>query len=195
MRMNWLIGGLAGVFMLAGLAFVQGGDSGTEAGSASGQPIAFPHDQHAGEEPGQNRMDCQFCHFSAERSVSAGIPPVDTCWGCHQVIKGATPEAQAEINKIQGYVESGEPIPWNRIHKISDHAKFPHMRHLNAGLDCAQCHGDVQQVGVMVEPDAVWGGNNMGWCIDCHRNPPEGLQKANGEPIEQASIDCSVCHY
>ena len=34
--------------------------------------------------------------------------------------------------------------------------------------------------------------------IDCHRNPSsyqEGLVAVDGSPIEQASIDCAVCHY
>ena len=199
MKTNWLIGGLAGVLMLAGVAFVQGGGAeGEDADAASGQPIAFPHNQHAGSEPGQNQMDCQFCHFSAERSVDAGIPPVSMCWGCHQVVQGTTPEQQAEISKIQDYVDHGEPIPWNRIYKISDHAHFPHMRHVTVGLECQTCHGEVQTYGVLNERDPAWGGDNMGWCIDCHRNPAEyqeGLVATDGSPIEEASIDCAVCHY
>lgn len=191
MKKHWLIGGLAGVFALAGLAFVQGGSAEGEAGPAaeSGQPIAFPHNQHAGSEPGQNNMDCQFCHFSAERSVDAGIPSVSTCWGCHQVIPGTTPAQQQEIAKLRQYVEDGEPIPWVRIYKISDHAHFPHMRHVNAGIDCQQCHGEVQETAVISERDPVWGGDNMGWCVQCHRQP----DPATGE--QQASTDCAVCHY
>lgn len=190
MKMHWLVGGLAGVFALGGLAFVQGGGTeGADPADESGQPIAFPHDRHAGDLEGQNNMDCQFCHFSAERSVDAGIPPVSTCWGCHQIVKGQTPQQQTEINKIQGYVEGGEPIPWRRIYKISDHAHFPHMRHVNAGLECQQCHGEVQTYGVLAERDPAWGGDNMGWCVDCHREP----DPATGRP--QASIDCAVCHY
>lgn len=199
MKTNWLIGGLAGVLMLAGVAFVQGGGAeGEDAAAASGQPIAFQHNQHAGSEPGQNQMDCQFCHFSAERSVDAGIPPVSMCWGCHQVVQGTTPEQQTEIAKIQDYVDHGEPIPWNRIYKISDHAHFPHMRHVTVGLDCQTCHGEVQTYGVLSERDPAWGGDNMGWCVDCHRNPAsyqEGLTATDGSPIEEASIDCAVCHY
>ncbi len=191
MKKHWLIGGLAGVFALAGLAFVQGGSAEGEAGPAaeSGQPIAFPHNQHAGSEPGQNNMDCQFCHFSAERSVDAGIPPVSACWGCHQVIPGTTPAQQQEIAKLRQYVEDGEPIPWVRIYKISDHAHFPHMRHVNAGIECQQCHGEVQETVVISERDPVWGGDNMGWCVQCHRQP----DPATGE--QQASTDCAVCHY
>jgi hypothetical protein len=184
MKQHWLIGGLAGVFALGGLAFVQGGapqDAGAEgAVVASVQPIAFPHDLHAGSEEGQANMNCQFCHFSAERSVDAGIPSVATCWGCHQVIPGAN--NPAEVSKIQGYVERGESIPWVRIYKISDHAHFPHMRHVNADITCQTCHGEVQEMGVISERDPAWGGNNMGWCVDCHRQ-------------NEASIDCAVCHY
>lgn len=189
MKKNWLIGGLAGVFALGGLAFVQGG--GAEGGEGEeevpAQPIAFPHNIHAGSEPGQNNMDCQFCHFSAERSVDAGIPSVSSCWGCHQVIPGQN--APEEVAKIQEYMDRGEAIPWRRIYKISDHAHFPHMRHINAGLECQECHGEVQTMEVLSERDPVWGGDNMGWCIDCHRQPDE----ETGEP--QASTDCAVCHY
>ena len=195
MRKRWLIGGLAGVFALAGLALVQGGAGEGEAV----QPIAFPHSIHAGSEPGQNNMDCQFCHYSAERSVAAGIPPVTACWGCHQVIPGTTAAQQVEIAKIQEYVESGEPIPWVRMYKISDHAHFPHMRHINAGLACQECHGEVQEMEeistksglskVFFGTDPVWGGDNMGWCVACHRQP----DRVTGE--QQASTDCAVCHY
>ena len=192
MKKHWLIGGLAGVFALGGVAFVQGGGGEAGAGEVAGevvQPIGFRHDVHAGAEAGQARMDCQFCHFSAERSVDAGIPPVSACWGCHQVIPGTTQTAQTEIAKIQSYVDSARSIPWVRIYKISDHAHFPHMRHINAGLACQECHGEVQTMGVLTERSPTWGGSNMGWCVECHRRPvPEtGLQ--------QASTDCAVCHY
>jgi cytochrome c7-like protein len=191
MKKHWLIGGLAGVVALAGLAFVQGGDAEGEADPVvqAAQPIAFPHDVHAGSEPGQSNIPCQFCHFSAERSVDAGIPPVSSCWGCHQVIPGTTPQQQQEIAKIREYVAEDEPIPWVRIYKISDHTHFPHMRHINAGLTCQECHGEVQTQGVLAERDPVWGGDNMGWCISCHRLPDPVTDE------QQASTDCAVCHY
>jgi predicted CxxxxCH...CXXCH cytochrome family protein len=49
-------------------------------------------------------------------------------------------------------------------------------------MECQQCHGQVQEVGVLVERDPVWGGDNMGWCISCHVQ-------------EDAVRDCTVCHY
>jgi hypothetical protein len=87
-----------------------------------------------------------------------------------------------EITRVRQYYDDGESIPWVRIHKVADHVHFPHMRHINAGLECQQCHGQIQEMDVLVEPDAAWGKGKMGWCISCH--------------LEQdVQRDCTVCHY
>ena len=54
------------------------------------------------------------------------------------------PEPQMEVAKIQEYADHNEPMPWNRIYKISDHAHFPPMRHVTVGLECQTSHGEVQ---------------------------------------------------
>lgn len=147
-------------------------------GTSAVQPIAFPHDLHVEE----FQIDCQYCHFSAERSVDAGMPSVDVCMGCHSDngVPGRT--NPGEIEKLREYADAGEPIPWVRIYKIADHAHFPHMRHVNAGLDCTQCHGPVSEMGPIEAPDPAWGGKNMGWCVTCH--------------VElEVRRDCTVCHY
>jgi hypothetical protein len=139
------------------------------------QPIAFPHDVHAGT----NQIPCMYCHSSADRSVDAGIPAVQVCAGCH--IAGGAPLIAAdkpEVKKLVAYWKDQKPIPWQRIYKIPDHAHFPHMRHINAGLECQQCHGPVE---TMKEVEKV-ASLKMGWCIDCHRE-------------RQVRTDCAVCHY
>ena len=182
MKTTWMIAA-TGVAVLGSLAFVQAQGEGeaetappAQAVAATDQPIQFPHDIHAGT----YQMDCQYCHFSAERSVDAGIPPVSTCMGCHTMIPGENqPE---EVNKLREYWNSGETIPWVRIHKVADHVHFPHMRHIEAGYECQECHGQIQEIGVLEEPEPEWGKGKMGWCISCH--------------VEQeASRDCTVCHY
>jgi hypothetical protein len=191
MKKHWMIVAATGLAAAGGLAFVQGqaGQQADESADAQAsidaadsreQPIQFPHDIHAGTAEGQFGIDCQYCHFSAERSVDAGIPPVATCMGCHTMIPGENnPE---EVTKLRGYAERGEPIPWVRIHKVADHAHFPHMRHINAGLECQQCHGPIEEQGVLEAPLPEWGKGKMGWCVSCH--------------VEQgASRDCTVCHY
>jgi hypothetical protein len=110
MRKKWLI--VAGATLsVALLAFVRTQDSATqdtatqsttEQAASSVQPIAFPHNVHAGT----YQIQCLYCHFSATSSVDAGIPPVGTCMGCPW-----WSPAQAESGrdqKVAGYFQRGE---------------------------------------------------------------------------------------
>ncbi len=184
MKRLWLTASAGVIPVLATVAFIGGRQNpeGEEAvlqavsDVAESQPIQFPHDVHAG----QFLIDCQYCHFSAERSVDAGIPPVETCMGCHQVVTGRNnPE---EVAKIRDYYESGTPIPWKRIYKVSDHVHFPHFRHVAAEISCQTCHGEVQSMNVLEDVAPEAGSLKMGWCVSCH------LERG-------ASRDCTVCHY
>lgn len=195
MRGRWLFLGLAGVLAAAGTgtiaavvrtaqdaqppqttAAAQGNiPDGPFSGDIIEQPIAFPHDLHAGG----NATPCMFCHYSADRSQDAGIPPVQVCAGCHAPA-GALLFRQdsPELAKLIQYWNEQRPIPWNRIYKLADHAHFPHMRHVNAGVECQECHGPVETMQEIVQ----WPSLRMGWCIDCHRQ-------------REVRIDCAVCHY
>ena len=74
MKKPWVLVVATVLTTVSTLAFVraQGEEAPSPPPQATVQPIAFPHNTHAGE----FQIDCQYCHFSAERSVSAGIPPV-----------------------------------------------------------------------------------------------------------------------
>ena len=186
MKRPWLVAGAGALSLLLVVAVTGGRQAPGEAEMAEAeaaaedrsQPIQFPHDTHAG----QFLIDCQYCHYSAERSVDAGIPPVATCMGCHMegLIDGRNnPE---EVTRLREYHAEGTPIPWRRIYKVSDHVHFPHMRHVAAGVECQTCHGQVQEMGVLEEVAPEAGALKMGWCISCH------LERG-------ASRDCTVCHY
>jgi hypothetical protein len=143
--------------------------------NAPDQPIAFPHDLHAGT----NKIPCMYCHSTADRSVDAGIPSVQVCAGCH--IPGGQPMVRADrpgVKQLVAYWQNKQAIPWVRIHDLPDHAHFPHMRHIKAGLQCQECHGKVEQMAKVEKVASL----RMGWCIDCHKK-------------KQARVDCSVCHY
>lgn len=172
-RAKWVVLGIVGALALAGSGIVAAGKG--SLGRGNEQPIAFPHDVHAGTLD----MPCMYCHYSADRSPDAGIPPVQTCTGCHMptgtlLFLRDSPELQ----KLAEYASQDLPIPWVRIYQIAEHAHFPHMMHVNAGLECQQCHGPVQEMKEIELAQPL----RMGWCVNCH--------------IErEARIDCTVCHY
>jgi hypothetical protein len=74
------------------------------------QPIAFPHYTHAT----QLNIQCEYCHSEARRSIHAGVPPTQTCINCHEYVLPDHPE----IQKVHAYYESGQPIPWQKVHDL-----------------------------------------------------------------------------
>jgi len=174
LRAKWAVLGIVGAMALAVSGIIAAG-----AGPLSGgpeQPIAFPHNVHATD----LQIPCMYCHYSADRSPDAGIPPVQLCSGCHMPTGQLLFQQESpELQKLAAYATQGEAIPWVRIYDIPDHARFPHMMHVNAGLQCQECHGPVQDIGVIRE---VAQPLRMGWCIDCHQQ-------------RNVRIDCTVCHY
>jgi hypothetical protein len=169
---------LAGAGALVVLVVLVAGafTAGPFGGTAPSQPIAFPHDVHAGT----NQIPCMYCHTTADRSIDAGIPSVQLCAGCH--IPGGAPLIAAdnpEVQKLVAYWREQRAIPWERIYKVPDHVRFPHMRHVAAEVQCQECHGPVE---TMAEITSVHQPLRMGWCLDCHQQ-------------RGARIDCFVCHY
>lgn len=160
------------------------------------QPILFSHLIHAGK----FRMDCQYCHAEARRSVVAGVPSVARCVGCHKIIAA---EGNPEVQKLQSYWQRQEPIPWARIFKLPEYVFFPHKNHVRANIECQTCHGKVETmervhaetgrnltndllnlIGVPVAPPKL----TMGWCIECH-------QMMNVTKKTNAPLDCTACHH
>lgn len=155
------------------------------------QPIQFSHAIHNCE----NDIDCQYCHFLAEDSKTAGIPPVNVCMNCHKGIKKGSRTGKAEIQKIYDaigfdpakgkYIEDYEqkPIKWVKVHNLPDHVYFSHQQHVAVGkLDCKQCHGPVETfVSGRISPVEETNAQNipglikleeptltMAWCVECH---------------------------
>lgn len=167
------------------------------------QPVKFVHAPHVAKAG----MNCLYCHSSANKSADPGNASVQTCMGCHLIVKAGTPE----IKKVADYAAKGLPIPWNRVHKVPDYVQFPHYRHVNAGVTCQTCHGEIQKQGAQ-GPDTNYvpvqqaKSLNMGWCVNCHVNgykPAEGARLAGvtvtpemeAMPPKKARYDCAVCHY
>lgn len=138
------------------------------------QPIHFSHALHVQ----QNKMDCQFCHWSVAKASYAAIPEEETCVGCHKLVAGTTERGKKDIVALKDkYFKAGIPIPWVKVHVMPDHVKFNHKRHVKAGVSCASCHGQIPEMEVVERVSSM----KMGWCVSCHRE-------------KGASIDCVTCH-
>jgi hypothetical protein len=212
------------------------------------QPIAYSHKLHAGE----LKIECQYCHTYAKRSIHAGIPSTQICMNCHGDTNGSLlkvdPSGRPELYKLLAYnygpektadmiaakgttskeevldvlkkakvkeevvdgeiketigITEAQEIPWVKVHDLPDFVHFTHKRHVKAGLECQECHGEVQDdmtVGRRVSE------LTMGWCLNCHESHPkiqenycEGEELTNGTCYEaelrRTEIkDCYTCH-
>ncbi len=149
-------------------------------GYAPIQPIKFSHKLHAG----QMGIDCQYCHIGVTKERHAIIPSVNICMNCHSVARKDKPE----IIKLTQYYEEGKPIPWKRVHKIPEYAYFNQSVHVNKGIDCSSCHGDVKNMEVISQVKAF----TMTACLDCHRNPQAQMPYLPN--IQKGPENCWACH-
>ena len=134
------------------------------------QPIAFDHRIHT-QVAG---LECAACHRTAATGVTAGLPDVQQCIGCHVTVG----QGQPEIDKVRNAWVQQQAIDWLRVHRLPDHTRFTHDAHIQAGLACSTCHGDVTQMQQIVQVRPL----KMADCVACH-------QPAN------APTECSTCHY
>ena len=149
-------------------------------GYAPEQPIPFSHQLHAGT----LKMPCLYCHSGATKSRAAGVPSVETCMGCHKVTKTDVP-AIRELTRIYN---TGQALPWKRVHTLPDHVFFDHRPHVNAGIVCQTCHGEVQTMKVITREM----GMRMSNCLACHRDPRAALPMDS--KITKAAEYCTACH-
>jgi mono/diheme cytochrome c family protein len=173
---------------------------GVHQGYAPKQPISFSHKLHAGE----MEINCANCHTGVYKGKQAGIPSASICMNCHNAIKRESPE----IQKIYLAVEKNQPIEWVRVHNLPDLAYFNHSQHTNvAGLDCQNCHGEIQKMEVVQQKSTL----TMGWCIDCHRKTDvnskgnayyDALLTAHNSTSKESmkvedigGLECAKCHY
>src|SRR3954465_14784609 len=175
----------------------------TEAGVVRRQPVPFSHKHHVSG----IGIDCRYCHTSVEESSFAGIPPTKTCMNCHSQIFSNSPY----LEPVRESFRTNRSIQWTRVHDLPDFAYFNHSIHVNKGVGCTTCHGQVDRMPLMWQENSL----QMEWCLDCHRNPERysrprgwGFRVPSQPPADQAALgtrlvaeyhiqkltSCSTCH-
>jgi hypothetical protein len=96
------------------------------------------------------------------------VPPTQTCMGCHSIVK----KDSEMLSALRASWQSGEPVPWVRVHKLPDHVFFDHSAHLAVGVACVSCHGRIDQMEVVRQSEPL----SMGFCLECHRDPGPSLR-------------------
>jgi hypothetical protein len=138
----------------------------TRVGYMPTQPVPFSHEIHAN----QLGMDCRYCHSNVEVSSHSNVPSTQTCMNCHSQVKSASPRLAA----VRDSWETGNPVPWVRIHRAPDFVYFNHSVHVNRGVSCYSCHGQINHMPVVYHKEP----QSMGWCLECHRNPENAVRPA-----------------
>jgi hypothetical protein len=133
----------------------------TRARVAREQPIQFSHERHVAG----NGIDCRYCHTSVEVSSFAGIPPTKTCMNCHSEVFSTSPF----LAPVRQSFQTGRSLVWTRVHDLPDFVYFNHSIHVDKGIGCTTCHGQVDRMPLMWQHASL----QMEWCLDCHRHPEQ----------------------
>ena len=133
-------------------------------GVARMQPVPFSHQHHVSG----LGLDCRYCHTSVEQSSFAGIPPTKTCMNCHSQIWSNQPM----LAPVRNSFRSGTSLIWTRANDLPDYVYFNHSIHINKGVGCDTCHGQVDRMPLMYNYK-TW---LMEACLDCHRYPEKYLR-------------------
>jgi len=170
------------------------------------QPVPFSHKHHV---QGLG-IDCRYCHTSVETSHYAGLPPTETCMTCHSQLWTQA----ALLEPVRQSLATGVPIQWNRVNDLPDFVYFDHSIHVNKGIGCVSCHGQVNEMPLTWKEHTLY----MKWCLQCHRAPqdeirprdevfdmnwkkPENQQQLGAELVAKYHVqishieNCSVCHH
>jgi hypothetical protein len=133
------------------------------------QPIPYSHKLHLAL-----GLECTTCHTNPEPGKLMTYPATSTCMSCHASVAKSKPA----IQKLAGFAKSQEAVPWVRVYTVLPGVDWTHRKHLEAGMKCETCHGQVAQMEAMSEATSV---TAMGVCIRCHA--------ANNAPTV-----CQTCH-
>ena len=128
------------------------------------QPVQFSHEHHVSG----LGIDCRYCHVSVEDSAYAGMPSTKTCMTCHSQIWTNA----ALLEPVRASWREGKPIQWNRVHDVPDFVQFNHGIHVQKGVGCYECHGNVAGMPLMWKANSL----QMEWCLSCHREPEKHIR-------------------
>ena len=67
----------------------------------------------------------------------------------------------------------GTAVPWIQVHRVPDYVYFNHSIHVNRGISCVECHGNINHMDVVTHMKPF----SMGFCLECHRDPASHVRE------------------
>ena len=131
------------------------------------QPVLYSHKWHAG----LMAMDCRYCHQKVEIGPAATVPSTETCMNCHSNVRTDS----LRLASVFSSWDSGNPVPWKKVHLLPDFVYFSHANHISAGVGCSTCHGRIDQMETVRQVKPL----SMGWCLECHRDAAPHVRPLN----------------
>lgn len=128
---------------------------------------AFSHKVHTEQE-----LACTDCHLAAETANEPGMPAAAACKLCHAEIDAAKPPER----KIETLFD-GKAFRAVRHSEVGPEIVFPHLKHVQAGLECASCHAALPGNEDALELPVA----RMDMCTKCHDE-------------KKVANDCATCH-
>ncbi len=144
-------------------------------------PLRFNHGQHLAL-----GLDCTRCHTKIRSSTSAAdfnFPTGAACDSCHgaQHPRPASEPAKCELCHTRVTHSPGPQGPTTRVTATlrapRPNLTFDHKRHLDRGMPCQTCHGDMSKVRLATVLQLP----SENTCLGCH----DGVQ---------ATARCGACH-
>jgi hypothetical protein len=132
------------------------------------EPVPFSHKKH-----GALRRPCVECHAGAETRDRAGWPTPAECQKCHSLETAVTPL----MKEVAAWSRDVKPYPLKRLYRARDFVLFSHVRHREAKIACAKCHGEVASMDPLERHRDV----SMQACVECHQE-------------HKATLVCNACH-
>lgn len=204
-----LLGGASGFFGLWGVVYlIYRSPYTTDVNVPREQQVPFSHQHHVAG----LGLDCRYCHTSVENSSFAGIPPTETCMTCHSRVWTDAPL----LAPVRQSLATQQPLHWKRVNQVPDFVFFNHSIHVQKGIGCSSCHGQVNEMPLTWKAHSLY----MRWCLDCHeapekqvrpkdqiynldwKPPPDQLERGR-QLLQEYHIsktrlnqlrDCSMCH-
>ena len=188
---------LLSLFILARSGYATG------QGTPYDQTVPFSHNHHT---TGVG-IDCRYCHTTVETSATASVPPTQTCMNCHSQIWTDAPM----LEPVRESYRTGKSLEWRKVNDLPDYAYFNHSAHVNKGVGCTTCHGQIGEMPLVYQAESL----QMQWCLACHKNPEQYLRPKSevtapvwNPPADQLQagarlrrlydanprLSCSTCH-